>query len=185
MQVETDNPKPQKYQRKKLPLVVLLLLAGSGFLLARGVAASPANDITLVGATKMMGGDEIDVNACDRSIGLTRTPVFVGGATNRYQIQRVTLFDINQYAPAILSSSLGLEGCGNQVLTLVIFNGSGTLQTASWTIPSAAITAGSFFFDYQLTNGTSANYADVTLTPFDPAQATNTKYSVRTVRLPF
>lgn len=180
-----ENSKQQKPKRKKLPLFVVLLLAGSGFFLARGVTAGPANDITLNGATKMMGGDEIAVNACDSSISLTRTPVFVSGGTNKFRIQRVTLAGINQYAPAVATSSIGVQGCGNQVLNLAIFNGSGTLQQASWTIPSAAITDGSFIFDYQLNNSTSPYYADVTLTPFDPEQTTNTKYSVRTYRLPY
>jgi hypothetical protein len=181
-----ENPKQQKPKRKKLPLFVVLLLAGTGFFLARGVAAGPANDIVLNGATKMMGGDEIAVNACDSTISLTRTPIFVGGATNIYQIQRVTLADINQYAPAASTSTIGVEGCGNQVLQLSIFNGAGTLQQASWTIPSAAISNGAFYFDYVSNLGNSgANYADVTLIPFDPAQATDTKYAVRTYRLPY
>jgi len=181
-----EKSKQQKPKRKKLPLFVVLLLAGTGFFLARGVAAGPANDIVLNGATKMMGGDEIAVNACDATISLTRTPVFVGGATNKFQIQRVTLADINQYAPAVSTRTIGVEGCGNQVLQLSIFNGAGTLQQASWTIPSAAITNGSFYFDYvsNLANS-GANYADVTLTPFDPAQTTDTKYAVRTYRLPY
>jgi len=161
-------------------------LAASGFFLARGVTAGTENIITLNGATQMLGGDELAVNACDSSITLTRTPVFVGGATNKFRIQRVTLADINQYAPAIATSSIGVQGCGNQVLSLAIYSGSGTLQQASWTIPSAAITNGSFYFDYvsNLANS-GANYADVTLTPFDPEQTTNTKYSVRTYRTPY
>ena len=180
-----EIPKQQKHKRRKLPFFVVLLLAASGFFLARGVTAG-ATDIVLNGATKMMGGEEIAVNACDSSITLTRTPVFVGGGTNKFQIQRVTLADINQYAPAIATSSIGVQGCGNQVLGLAIYSGSGTLQQASWTIPSAAITNGSFYFDYvsNLANS-GANYADVTLTPFDPEQTTNTKYSVRTYRTPY
>lgn len=181
-----ENLNQQKNKRKKLPFFVVLLLAGTGFFLARGVAAGPANDIVLNGATKMMGGDEIAVNACDQTISLTRTPVFVSGATNKFQIQRVTLADINQYAPAVSTSTIGVEGCGNQVLQLSIFNGAGTLQQASWTIPSAAITNGSFYFDYVSNLGNSGvYYADVTLTPFDPAQTTDTKYAVRTYRLPY
>jgi hypothetical protein len=133
----------------------------------------------------MMGGEEIAVNACDSSISLTRTPVFVSGVTNKFRIQRVTLADINQYAPAVATSSIGVQGCGNQVLSLAIYSGAGTLQQASWTIPSAAVTNGSFFFDYELNNSTSPYYADVTLTPFDPEQTTSTKYSVRTYRLPY
>ena len=180
-----EIPKQQKHKRKKLPFFVVLLLAASGFFLARGVVAGPESTITLNGATRMMGGEEIAVNACDSSITLTRTPVFVGGSTNKYQIQRVTLADINQNAPAIATSTIGVQGCGNQVLSLAIYSGSGTLQQASWTIPSAAITNGAFYFDYQTNNSTSPYYADVTLTPFDPAQTTNTKYSVRTYRTPY
>ena len=180
-----EIPKQQKHKRKKLPFFVVLLLAASGFFLARGVVAGTQNTITLNGATQMLGGEEIAVNACDSSITLTRTPVFVGGATNKFQIQRVTLADINQYAPAIATSSIGVQGCGNQVLSLAIYSGAGTLQQASWTIPSAAVTNGSFFFDYELNNSTSPYYADVTLTPFDPEQTTSTKYSVRTYRLPY
>ena len=181
-----ETPKQQKHKRKKLSFFVVLLLAASGFFLARGVVAGTQNTITLNGATQMMGGEELAVNACDSSITLTRTPVFVGGATNKFRIQRVTLADINQYAPAIATSSIGVQGCGNQVLSLAIYSGSGTLQQASWTIPSAAITNGSFYFDYvsNLANS-GANYADVTLTPFDPEQTTNTKYSVRTYRTPY
>ena len=180
-----EIPKQQKHKRKKLPFFVVLLLAASGFFLARGVVAGTQNTITLNGATKMMGGEEIAVNACDSSITLTRTPVFVSGGTNKFQIQRVTLADINQFAPAIATSSIGVQGCGNQVLSLAIYSGSGTLQQASWTIPSAAITNGAFYFDYQTNNSTSPYYADVTLTPFDPAQTTNTKYAVRTYRTPY
>ena len=181
-----ETPKQQKHKRKKLPFFVVLLLAASGFFLARGVVAGTQNTITLNGATSMMGGEELAVNACDSSITLTRSPVFVGGGTNKFQIQRVTLADINQYAPAIATSSIGVQGCGNQVLSLAIYSGSGTLQQASWTVPSAAITNGSFYFDYvsNLANS-GANYADVTLTPFDPEQTTNTKYSVRTYRTPY
>ena len=180
-----EIPKQQKHKRKKLPFFVVLLLAASGFFLARGVVAGPESTITLNGATRMMGGEEIAVNACDSSITLTRsTPVF-GGGTNKFQIQRVTLADINQFAPAIATSSIGVQGCGNQVLSLAIYSGSGTLQQASWTIPSAAITNGAFYFDYQTNNSTSPYYADVTLTPFDPAQTTNTKYAVRTYRTPY
>ena len=181
-----ETPKQQKHKSKKLPFFVVLLLAASGFFLARGVVAGTQNTITLNGATQMMGGEEIAVNACDSSISLTRTPVFVSGVTNKFRIQRVTLADINQYAPAIATSSIGVQGCGNQVLSLAIYNGSGTLQQASWTIPSAAITNGSFYFDYvsNLANS-GANYADVLLTPFDPEQTTNTKYSVRTYRSPY
>ena len=181
-----EIPKQQKHKRKKLPFFVVLLLAASGFFLARGVVAGTQNTITLNGATQMLGGEEIGVNACDSSITLTRTPVFVGGGTNKFRIQRVTLADINQYAPAIATSSIGVQGCGNQVLSLAIYSGSGTLQQASWTIPSAAITNGSFYFDYvsNLANS-GANYADVTLTPFDPEQTTNTKYAVRTYRTPY
>ena len=180
-----ETPKQQKHKSKKLPFFVVLLLAASGFFLARGVVAGTQNTITLNGATKMMGGEEIAVNACDSSITLTRTPVFVGGGTNKFQIQRVTLADINQNAPAIATSTIGVQGCGNQVLNLAIYNGSGTLQQASWTVPSAAITNGAFYFDYQTNNSTSPYYADVTLTPFDPEQTTNTKYSVRTYRTPY
>ena len=180
-----EIPKQQKHKRKKLPFFVVLLLAASGFFLARGVVAGTQNTITLNGATKMMGGEEIAVNACDSSITLTRTPVFVGGSTNKYQIQRVTLADINQNAPAIATSTIGVQGCGNQVLSLAIYNGSGTLQQASWTVPSAAITNGAFYFDYQTNNSTSPYYADITLTPFDPEQTTNTKYAVRTYRTPY
>ena len=180
-----ETPKQQKHKSKKLPFFVVLLLAASGFFLARGVVAGTQNTITLNGATKMMGGEEIAVNACDSSITLTRTPVFVGGGTNKFQIQRVTLADINQNAPAIATSTIGVQGCGNQVLNLAIYNGSGTLQQASWTVPSAAITNGAFYFDYQTNNSTSPYYADVTLTPFDPEQTTNTKYAVRTFRTPY
>jgi hypothetical protein len=181
----SENPKKLKHKRKKLPLFVVLLLAVAGFFLARGVTAGAENTITLNGATQMMGGEEIAVNACDSSISLTRTPVFVSGGTNKFRIQRVTLADINQYAPAVATSSIGVQGCGNQVLSLAIYSGAGTLQQASWTIPSAAVTNGSFFFDYELNNSTSPYYADVTLTPFDPEQTTSTKYSVRTYRLPY
>ena len=180
-----ETPKQQKHKSKKLPFFVVLLLAASGFFLARGVVAGTPNTITLNCATKMMGGEEIAVNACDSSITLTRTPVFVGGGTNKFQIQRVTLADINQNAPAIATSTIGVQGCGNQVLNLAIYNGSGTLQQASWTVPSAAITNGAFYFDYQTNNSTSPYYADVTLTPFDPEQTTNTKYAVRTFRTPY
>ena len=185
-----ENSKQQKPKRKKLPLFVVLLLAGSGFFLARGVTAGPANNIILNGATTMMGGDEIAVNACDQTISLTRTPVFVGGATNKFQIQRVTLADINQYAPAVSTRTIGVEGCGNQVLNMAIYNGSlagaSQLQQASWTIPSAAITNGSFYFDYDRNMAAGGSYyADVLLLPFAPDQDINTKYAVRTYRTPY
>ena len=37
-----ENSNQQKNKRKKLPFFVVLLLAGTGFFLARGVAAGPA-----------------------------------------------------------------------------------------------------------------------------------------------
>jgi len=185
-----ENTKEQKHKRKKLPLFVVLMLAATGFFLARGVAAGPANDITLNGATAMMGGDEIAANACDTTMTITRTPVLWSGAATsnqqRYMIQRVTISGVNQYAPAIATSSIGVEGCGNQVLNMAIFNGSGTLQQASWTIPSVAITNGSFYFDWEMNRSSSgAYYADVTLNQFESLQDVNTKYAVRTYRTPY
>jgi len=186
----SQKPKQQKHKRKKLPLFVVLLLAGTGFFLARGVAAGPQNSIVLNGANKMMGGEDIAANACDTTMTITRTPVLWSGAATsnqqRYMIQRVTISGVNQYAPAIATSSIGVEGCGNQVLNMAIFNGSGTLQQASWTIPSVAITNGSFYFDWD-TNRSSggAYYADVTLNQFESLQDVNTKYAVRTYRTPY
>ena len=168
------------------------MLAATGFFLARGVAAGPQNDITLNGATAMMGGDEIAANACDTTMTITRTPVLasapIGPGVN-FMIQRVTISGVNQYAPAVATSSIGVEGCGNQVLNMAIFNGSLTgaskLQQASWTIPSAAITNGSFYFDFETCSSGNRNYADVCLIPFDAEQITNTKYAVRTYRTPY
>ena len=182
-----ENKNEQKRKRKKLPLFVVLLLAGTGFFLARGVAAGSQNTITLNGANKMMGGDDIAGNACDASMTISRTPVLVStGSDYKYKIQRVTISGVNQYAPAIATSSIGVEGCGNQVLQMAIYNGSGTLQQASWTIPSAAITNGSFYFDYVSNLGNAGvYYADVTLIPFESEQITNTKYAVHTYRTPY
>ena len=188
----SQNSKKQRQKRKKLPLFVVLLLAGTGFFLARGVAAGPQNTITLNGATQMMGGDEIAGNACDSSMTITRTPVLasapIGPGVN-FMIQRVTISGVNQNAPAIASSSINIEGCGNQVLQMAIYNGSLTgaskLQQASWTIPSAAITNGSFYFDFQTCNNGNPNYADVCLNPFDAEQLTDTKYAVHTYRTPY
>ena len=42
----SENPKKLKHKRKKLPLFVVLLLAGAGFFLARGVTAGAENTIT-------------------------------------------------------------------------------------------------------------------------------------------
>jgi len=183
----SQKPKQQKHKRKKLPLFVVLLLAGTGFFLARGVAAGPQNSILLNGANKMMGGEDVAVTACDSNMTITRTPsLYSGSATSnqyRYMILRVTISGVNQYAPAIATSSIGVEGCGNQVLNMAIYNGSGTLQQASWTIPSSAITNGSFHFDYDIMG--SLPYADVRLTPFDAAQDVNTQYAVRTYRTPY
>jgi hypothetical protein len=135
----------------------------------------------------MMGGEDIAVTACDSNMTITRTPtLYSGSATSnqyRYMIQRVTISGVNQYAPAIATSSIGVEGCGNQVLNMAIYNGSGTLQQASWTIPSAAITNGSFYFDWDMAG--SLPYANITLTQFDAEQVTNTKYAVRTYRTPY
>jgi len=188
----SQKAKQQKHKRKKLPLFVVLLLAGTGFFLARGVAAGPQNSIVLNGANKMMGGEDIAGNACDASMTITRTPVLasapIGPGVN-FMIQRVTISGVNQYAPAIATSSIGVEGCGNQVLQMAIYNGSLTgaskLQQASWTIPSAAITNGSFYFDFQTCNNGNPNYADVCLNPFDAEQLTDTKYAVHTYRTPY
>jgi hypothetical protein len=183
----SQKTKQQKHKRKKLPLFVVLLLAGTGFFLARGVAAGPQNSIILNGANKMMGGEDIAVTACDSNMTITRTPTLYSGSEtsfqHRYMIQRVTISGVNQYAPAIATSSIGVEGCGNQVLNMAIYNGTGTLQQASWTIPSAAITNGSFYFDWD--NSGSLPYADIRLTQFDAEQVTNTKYAVRTYRTPY
>ena len=165
------------------------MLAATGFFLARGVAAGPANDITLNGATAMMGGDEIAANACDTTMTITRTPVFNLG-TNKFRIERVTISGVNQYAPAVATSTIGVEGCGNQVLNMAIYNGSlagaSQLQQASWTIPSVAITNGSFYFDYDRNMAAGGSYyADVLLLPFAPDQDINTKYAVRTYRTPY
>jgi len=186
----SQKPKQQKHKRKKLPLFVVLLLAGTGFFLARGVAAGPQNSILLNGANKMMGGEDVAVTACDSNMTITRTPTLWSGAAtsnqHRYMIQRVTISGVNQYAPAIATSSIGVEGCGNQVLNMAIFNGSGTLQQASWTIPSVAITNGSFYFDWEMNRSSSgAYYADVTLNQFESLQDVNTKYAVRTYRNPY
>jgi hypothetical protein len=184
-----ENTKEQKHKRKKLPLFVVLMLAATGFFLARGVAAGTANDITLNGATAMMGGDEIAANACDTTMTITRTPVFYTG-TNKFRIERVTISGVNQYAPAVATSTIGVEGCGNQVLNMAIYNGSlagaSQLQQASWTIPSVAITNGSFYFDYDVNKAVGGSYyADVLLLPFAPDQDINTKYAVRTYRTPY
>ena len=188
----SQNSKKQRQKRKKLPLFVVLLLAGTGFFLARGVAAGPQNSITLNGATQMMGGDEVAGNACDASMTITRTPVFTSATSStgaNFMIQRVTISGINQYAPAIATSSIGVEGCGNQVLQMAIYNGSLTgaskLQQASWTIPSAAITNGSFYFDFETCSSGNAYYADVCLIQFNAEQITNTKYAVHTYRTPY
>ena len=186
----SQKTKQQKHKRKKLPLFVVLLLAGTGFFLARGVAAGPQNSILLNGANKMMGGEDVAVTACDSNMTITRTPtLYSGSATSnqyRYMIQRVTISGVNQYAPAIATSSIGVEGCGNQVLNMAIFNGSGTLQQASWTIPSAAISNGSFYFDWEMNRSSNgAYYADVTLNQFESLQDVNTKYAVRTYRTPY
>lgn len=185
----SQKTKQQKHKRKKLPLFVVLLLAGTGFFLARGVAAGPQNSIILNGANKMMGGEDIAANACDTTMTITRTPVWHDG-TDKFRIERVTISGVNQYAPAIATSSIGVEGCGNQVLSMAIYNGSLTgasqLQQASWTIPSAAITNGSFYFDYDVNKAAGGSYyADVLLLPFAPDQDINTKYAVRTYRTPY
>jgi hypothetical protein len=123
---------------------------------------------------------------------ITRTPVLASapiGMGVNFMIQRVTISGVNQYAPAIATSSIGVEGCGNQVLQMAIYNGSLTgaskLQQASWTIPSAAITNGSFYFDFQTCNNGNPLYADVCLNSFDAEQLTDTKYAVHTYRTPY
>ena len=187
----SQKTKQQKHKRKKLPLFVVLLLAGTGFFLARGVAAGPQNSIILNGANKIMGGEDVAVTACDSNMTITRTPTLWSGAAtsnqHRYMIQRVTISGVNQYAPTVDTSTIGVEGCGNQVLNMAIYNGSlagaSQLQQASWTIPSAAITNGSFYFDWDMAG--SLPYANITLTQFDAAQDINTKYAVRTYRTPY
>lgn len=192
MKQPTDTTNEQKRKRKGAPLFVVLLLAGTGFFLARGVAAGPQNTITLNGATAMMGGDEIAGNACDSSMTITRTPVLASaplGPGLNYMIQRVTISGVNQNAPAVTSSNAGVEGCGNQILQMAIYNGSLTgaskLQQASWTIPSSSTTNGSFYFDIEQCSTGSPYFADVCLNSFDAEQITNTKYAVHTYRTPY
>ena len=191
MNQSQENTQTQKRKRKKLPLFVVLLLAGTGFFLARGVAAGPQNQITLNGATSMTGGDEVAGNACDASMTITRTPVLASapiGMGVNYMIQRITVSGVNQYAPAVTSSNSGVEGCGNQILEMAVYNGSlsgaSKLQQTSWSIPSAAITNGSFYFDYEVCSGTSG-FANTCLISFDAEQVTNTKYAVHTYRTPY
>jgi hypothetical protein len=188
----TETTNEQKRKRKRAPLFVVLLLAGTGFFLARGVAAGPQNTITLNGATQMMGGDEIAGNACDASMTITRTPVLASAAIGpgvNFMITRVSISGVNQNAPSATAANAGVEGCGNQILQMAIYNGSLTgaskLQQASWTIPSAAITNGTFYFDIEQCSNGNAYYADVCLNSFDAAQITDTKYAVHTYRTPY
>lgn len=167
--VEVNNKK-----KKKLPFFIVMIIAFSGFLLARGVVAAPENTIIINGATALWGGEDLAATACDSNITIRRAAVW-DNATNRFKISQIEISDINQTDPG----NSAVIGCGNQILNMAVYLGSGTAMQASWTIPSTA-TPATFYFNTANTYLTAASsyYADTLLTAFDAAQSGTPKYAL-------
>jgi len=160
-------------RKKKLPFFVVMVIAFSGFMLARGVVAAPENTIIVNGATALWGGEDLAATACDESITIRRAAVW-DNSSNRFKISQIEISGINQTDPG----SGFREGCGNQILNMAVYLGSGTAMQASWTIPSTA-TPTTFYFHSATTNLTapaSAYYANTTLTAFDAEQSGTPRY---------
>ena len=140
-----------------------MVIAFSGFMLARGVVAAPENTIVVNGATAHWGGEDLAATSCDESITIRRAAVW-DNSTNRFKISQKEISGINQADPG----NDFVEGCGNQILNMAVYLGSGTAMQASWTVPSTA-TPANFYFNTATTNLTtpaSAYYANTTLTGF-------------------
>ena len=157
----------EKKKRKKAPFFVVIILALSGFMLARGVVAA-STDITLNGATSLYGGEDLGATSCDESITLRRTPV-LNASNNIFEIASISISGINQ-------NEIG--GCGNQTLRLAVNLGNGTITQASWSIPSSS-TSGTFYLNSDTNRSTGGSYyADVLLTPFNAGLSSNGSYAV-------
>ena len=162
-------------RKKKLPFFVVMVIAFSGFMLARGVVAAPENTITVNGATALWGGEDLAATACDESITIRRAAVW-DNSSNRFKISQIEISGINQTDPG----NSAVEGCGNQILNMAVYLGSGTAMQASWTIPSTA-TPATFYFNTTrtyLTAPASAYYANTTLTTFDAEQSGTPTYAL-------
>ena len=162
-------------KKKKLPFFVVMVIAISGFMLARGVVAAPQNTITLNGATSLFGGDDLAATACDSTITLRRSASW-NSSTYKFEIASIGLSGINQRY-----SDNSTEGCGNQILNLTVNLGSGTPMQASWTIPSSSSDS-TFYFNTSNTNASGSQYADVLLTAFDAYQSATNTYAILTKR---
>ena len=170
-----QSQETQKKKQKKLPFFIVMVIAFSGFMLARGVVAAPENTITVNGATALWGGEDLAATACDESITIRRAATW-NSSTNRFTITQVEISGINQTDPG----NGFREGCGNQILNMAVYLGSGTAMQASWTIPSTA-TPATFYFNTTrtyLTAPSSAYYANTTLTAFDAEQSGTPTYAL-------
>lgn len=160
-------------KKKKLPFFVVMIIAISGFMLARGVVAAPQNTIVINGATNLFGGDDLAATACDSTITLRRSAEW-NNSTKKFEIASIGLSGINQRY-----SDNSTEGCGNKILNLTVNLGSGTPMQASWTIPSSSSDS-SFYFNTSNTNASGSQYADVLLTAFDAYQSGTNSYAILT-----
>ena len=176
MSEQIQTSKTEHKKRKKLPFFVVMVIAFSGFMLARGVIASSSNSIILTGGTALFGGDDASATSCDESITIRRTAEY-NSATNLFEIATIAISGINQAE---------LNGCGNQTLQLAVAIGNGVTQQASWTIPSTS-TPQTFYLSAWSTNSSALSnyYADILLTPFNASQAISTKYALNTFRTPY
>ena len=173
MSEQMQSPENEKKKQKKLPFFIVMVIAFSGFMLARGVVAAPENTIIINGATALWGGEDLAATACDESITIRRAAVW-DNSTNRFKISQIEISGINQTDPG----NGFVQGCGNQILNMAVYLGSGTAMQASWTIPSTA-TPATFYFNTATTNLTapaSAYYANTTLTGFDAEQSGTPRY---------
>jgi hypothetical protein len=167
MSEHIESQKVEKKKRKKAPFFVVIILALSGFMLARGVVAA-STDITLNGATALFGGEDLGATSCDESITLRRTPV-LNASNNIFEIASISISEINQ-------NEVG--GCGNQTLRLAVNLGNGTVTQASWSIPSTS-TPGTFYLNSVTNRSTGGSYyADVLLTPFNAGLSSSGSYAV-------
>ena len=72
MSEQMQSPENEKKKQKKLPFFIVMVIAFSGFMLARGVVAAPENTIIVNGATALWGGEDLAATACDESITIRR-----------------------------------------------------------------------------------------------------------------
>jgi hypothetical protein len=169
MSEHIESQKVEKKKRKKAPFFVVIILALSGFMLARGVVAA-STDITLNGATALYGGEDLAATACDESITIRRTPVFTTSGTNanKFVINAINISDINQNV---------VGGCGNQILRFAVTLYGDRVQEATWSIPSSSV-AGTFYFNQTSYQYGGDYYGSIPLTEFQVGRLSDTAYVV-------